>query len=63
LHIVHAINALVHNPDVLPAAMQDDLQDPTLQIYLDFTDGASPRSLEMSKACVRRDIEAHQQFW
>ncbi|HWS84591.1 MAG TPA: hypothetical protein VN207_10070 [Ktedonobacteraceae bacterium] len=62
LHIVHAINALVHTPDVLPAAMQDDLQDSTLQIYLDFTDGASPRSLEMSRACVRRDIEAHQQF-
>ncbi len=62
LRVVHAINALVHTPDVLPAAMQDDLQDSTLQIYLDFTDGASPRSLEMSRACVRRDIEAHQQF-
>jgi hypothetical protein len=62
LHIVHAINTLVHNPDVLPAAMEDTLQPSMLQVYLDFTDGATPRSLEMSKACVRRDIEAYQQF-
>ncbi len=62
LEVVNAINALVHNPHVLPAAMQDDPQKSTMQIYLDFTDGASPYSLEMSKACVRRDIEAYQQF-
>jgi hypothetical protein len=62
LHIVHAINTLVHNPAVLPAAMEDTIQPSTLQVYLDFTDGATPRSLEMSKACVRRDVEAYQQF-
>ncbi|GCE27573.1 hypothetical protein KDA_30570 [Dictyobacter alpinus] len=62
LHVVHAINALVANPEVLPAAMQDDKQPSALQMYVDFTNGSTPRSLEMSKACVRRDIEAYQQF-
>jgi hypothetical protein len=62
LHAVHAINALVHDPETLPSAMQQELQASSLDIYLDFTDGASSRSLEMSKACVRRDIEAYQQF-
>lgn len=62
LHVVHAINVLVTNPEDLPPAMQDDLQPSTQQIYLDLTNGATPRSLEMSKACVRSDIEAYQRF-
>jgi hypothetical protein len=62
LQIVHATNALVHSPEDLPAAMQDTPQPSTLQVYLDFTNGASSRSLEMSRTCVRRDIEAYQQF-
>ncbi|MBE3558807.1 MAG: hypothetical protein IMW89_06215 [Ktedonobacteraceae bacterium] len=62
LHVVHATNALVGNPETLPAAMRDDLQPSTLEVYLDFTDDPSSRSVEMSRACVRRDIEAYQQF-
>ncbi|EFH80223.1 methylation-associated defense system protein MAD7 [Ktedonobacter racemifer] len=59
---VHATNALVREPDTLPSAMQEEIQRFSPHIYLDFTNGTSPRSLEMSKACVRRDIEAYQQF-
>ncbi|GHO82265.1 methylation-associated defense system protein MAD7 [Dictyobacter formicarum] len=62
LHVVHAINELVASPEVLPAAMQDDKHLSALQMYVDFTNGSTPRSLEMSKACVRRDIETYQQF-
>jgi hypothetical protein len=62
LHVVHAINALVQNPTTLPPAMHDELQPSTLQVYLDFTNGETPRSREMAKSCVRRDVEAYQQF-
>lgn len=62
LKLVHATNELVKNPQHLPAAMQDTLILSPPQLYLDFTNTSTGRSLEMAKGCVRRDIEAYQQF-
>lgn len=62
LHVVHAINDLVQDPAVLPAAMRDGFQPSQLQLYLDFTNSEVPRSLEMARSCVRGDIEAYQQY-
>jgi len=46
----------------LPRAMRDPLEPFSPHLYLDFTQDARGRSHEMAKACVRRDIEAYQQF-
>ncbi|HVB24259.1 MAG TPA: hypothetical protein VNG51_20140 [Ktedonobacteraceae bacterium] len=62
LKLVYAINELVQNPETLPSAMRDPLEPSTPQLYLDFTQDVRGRSHEMAKACVRRDIEAYQQF-
>lgn len=62
LKLVHAVNELVQNPDGLPAAMRDSVETSPPQLYLDFTDSTTGHSQEMAKACVRRDIEAYQQF-
>lgn len=62
LKLVHAINALVRNPETLPEAMRDEPVPSSPQLYLDFTGASAGRSLEMAKACVRRDVEAYQQF-
>lgn len=59
---VYAINQLVQNPEVLPAAMCEPLQTSPPQLYLDFTNDARGYSQEMAKACVRRDVEAYQQY-
>jgi hypothetical protein len=62
LKLVYAINDLVRDPQTLPPAMRDPLESSPPQLYLDFTHDVHGRSLEMAKACVRRDIEAYQQF-
>ncbi len=62
LKLVYAINELVRDPEILPAAMRDPIETTPPQLYLDFTNDARGRSYEMAKACVRRDIEAYQQF-
>jgi hypothetical protein len=62
LKLVYAINELMQIPETLPPAMRDPLESSSPQLYLDFTQDARGRSHEMAKACVRRDIEAYQQF-
>jgi len=62
LKLVYAINELVQRPETVPAAMRDSLQPSLPQLYLDFTNDARSYSQEMAKACVRRDIEAYQQY-
>ena len=62
LKLVYAINALVQNPHNLPSAMHDTLAPSPPQLYLDFTNDAKSYSQEMAKACVRRDVEAYQQY-
>ncbi len=62
LKLVYAINELVQIPETLPPAMRDPLESSSPQLYLDFTQDVRGRSHEMAKACVRRDIEAYQQF-
>jgi len=47
---------------MLPAAMRESLQLSPPQLYLDFTNDAGSYSQEMAKACVRRDVEAYQQY-
>ncbi len=63
MKLVYAVNELVRNPDVLPIAMRDKSLHPSSpQLYLDFTNDAGGYSQEMAKACVRRDVEANQQY-
>lgn len=62
LKLVYALNELVQNPETLPTAMQDTLRPSLPQLYLDFTNDARSYSHEMAKACVRRDVEAYQQY-
>ncbi len=62
LKLVHAINSLVQEPDTLPPAMQEALVPSGPQLYLDFTGVPGSLSQEMANACVRRDLEAYQQF-
>ena len=62
LKLVYAVNALVRDPETLPAAMRDALEPSPPQLYLDFTQNVRGRSHEMARECVRRDIEALQQF-
>jgi len=62
LKLVYAINALVRDPETLPPAMHESLEPSPPQLYLDFTQNVRGRSHEMAKECVRRDIEAFQQF-
>lgn len=62
LKLVYAINELTRNPEMLPAAMRESLQLSPPQLYLDFTNDAGSYSQEMAKACVRRDVEAYQQY-
>jgi hypothetical protein len=63
LKLVYAINALVRSPDALPLAMQEPYQPSSPHIYLDFTGVTGSLSMEMAKSCVRRDIDAYQQFF
>ncbi len=62
LKLVYAMNELVQKPETLPAAMHDSLHLSPPQLYLDFTNDARSYSQEMAKACVRRDVEAYQQY-
>jgi hypothetical protein len=62
LKLVYAVNALVRDPEILPPAMSEPLEPSPPQLYLDFTQDVRGRSHEMAKECVRRDIEAFQQF-
>lgn len=62
LKLAYAVNALVRDPEKLPAAMLNALEPSPPQLYLDFTQNVRGRSHEMAKECVRRDIEALQQF-
>ena len=62
LKLVYALNELVQNPEVLPSAMGEVLQFSPPQFYLNFTNDARSYSHEMAKACVRRDVEAYQQY-
>jgi len=62
LSLVHAVNALVRDPSTLPPAMRTPYVSAPPQLYLDFTDRPGSFSREMSTACVRRDIEAYQQY-
>ncbi|WP_376796814.1 hypothetical protein [Thermogemmatispora sp.] len=61
LKVVHAVNALVAQPESLPPAMREPLEPSPPAIYVDFTGQPGP-SQEMARACVRRDIEAYQSF-
>ncbi len=62
LRLVHGVNALVRNPNTLPAAMLPHFEPSEPEIYLDFTGMSNGLSQHMAVACVRRDIEAYQQF-
>jgi len=62
LKLVHAVNALVREPSVLPCAMDKSFIPSQPEIYLDFTGISNEPSQQMAAACVRRDIEAYQQF-
>lgn len=62
LKLVYAVNALVRQPDTLPPAMQHTGLASPPHIYLDFTSESGSLSQEMATECVRRDIEAYQQF-
>jgi hypothetical protein len=62
LKLVYAVNELVRNPETLPFAMHDAFHSSPPQVYLDFTNDARSYSHEMAKACVRRDVEAYQQY-
>lgn len=62
LKLVYAVNQLVRSPETLPDAMSDQLKPSPPQLYLDFTLDTWGYSQEMTKTCVRRDIEAYQQF-
>lgn len=62
LKLVHAINGLVQEPDILPPAMQEARVPSEPQLYLDFTGVPGNLSQEMANACVRRDLESYQQF-
>jgi hypothetical protein len=62
LKLVNAINELVTHPEALPIAMSEKPEFSPPQLYLDFINDAHNYSYEMAKACVRRDIEAYQQF-
>ncbi len=42
--------------------MHDALAASPPQLYLDFTNDAKSYSQEMAKVCVRRDVEAYQQY-
>ncbi len=62
LKLVYAMNELARNPEKLPAAMHESLHLSPPQLYLDFTNDAGSYSQQMAKACVRRDVEAYQQY-
>lgn len=62
LKVVHAINLLVDDPEHLPAAMQEDMEISSPEIYLDFTGARGSISYAMATHCVRRDVEAYQRF-
>ena len=62
LKLVNAANALVANSESLPPAMETGSQASPPQLYLDFTGIRSSLSFDMASACVRRDMEAYQQF-
>lgn len=62
LSLVYAVNTLARAPQTLPPAMRIPYVPAPPQIYIDFTDRAGSLSREMATACVRRDIEAYQQF-
>jgi hypothetical protein len=62
LKLVTAVNALVHDPSVLPPAMREQATASGPQLYLDFTAGAEPLSRRMATECVRRDIESYQRY-
>lgn len=62
LKVVHAINALVDDPEHLPAAMTDTVRVSPPELYLDFTGSRGRLSSAMATYCVRRDIEAYQRF-
>ena len=62
LKLVHAINALVREPSVLPPSLRESFVSSQPEIYLDFTEISNGLSQQMATACVRRDIEAYQQF-
>ena len=62
LKLIHAVNALVQEPQSLPPAMDSEGATSSPDIYLDFTQGTNGLSREMAAACVRRDLEAYQQF-
>lgn len=62
LKLVNAVNALVAQPEHLPPAMTDRFVSSPPQIYLDCTGARSGLSFDMAASCVRRDMEAYQQF-
>jgi hypothetical protein len=62
LKLVHAINALVAQPTELPTAMQETSLPSPPPVYVDFTGNQRGLSREMASACLRRDVEAYQQF-
>jgi len=62
LKLVHAVNALVRDPSVLPPAMQAQLAPSPPEVYVDFTADPGHLSQRMAAACVRRDLEAYGQF-
>ena len=62
LKLVNAVSALVAQPGLLPPAMKDSFVSSPPQLYLDFTGTGTGLSFDMAAACVRRDMEAYQQF-
>lgn len=63
LKLANAVNALVAQPEQLPPAMKDSFVSSPPQLYLDFTGMRTGLSFDMAAACVRRDMEAYQQFY
>jgi hypothetical protein len=62
LKLIHSIHALVRDPNALVPAMRDTYQPSPPSLYADFTGLPGSLSQEMAGACVRRDLEAYQQF-
>jgi hypothetical protein len=61
IKLAYAVNALVEDPQKIPAAMQHSWRISPPQIYVDFT-GEAGLSQEMARACVRDDLEMWPRF-
>lgn len=60
--LLHGIIALVADPEELPPSLAARFEPSPPYLYLDFTEQTNGLSREMSRACVRRDLETINQF-